>query len=256
MQKSFLISGAGSGIGKAIALKIAEASATNKVFLLGRNEDKLEAVRKGLPRSEIHQVLKADICNKQDLHQNIKRANLEKENLVAVISNAGIGGGNEFGPDDRWDEIIETNLTGTYRLVEECLPALRASKEKYKNIVVTSSILAHMGVPKYTAYCASKAGLLGLVKSWAVELAQEGILANAICPGWVSTDMAEQGISALAKDFNIPYDQAFKAQMKMVPLGKMSEPQEVASLVYFLVGSEQSSMTGQAIDMNNGALMR
>lgn len=253
--RTYLVSGAGSGIGRAIALQIAQSSPENKLILLGRNLERLEAVREALPRASHHRVVQADVSDPRGLAQAIAKAQLEKENLACVVANAGVGGANDYGPGDRWNEVIGTNLSGTYHLVMECLPALRASTEKYRHIVVISSVLARLGVPKYSAYCASKAGLLGLTRSWAVEFAREKILVNAICPGWVETDMAESGVKAIAAATRRTYEEALSLEMARVPTGKMSTPDEVAALVDFLVSGRQTSITGQALDINGGSVM-
>lgn len=130
-----------------------------------------------------------------------------------------------------------------------------AAKDKPRNIVIISSILARMGVPGYTAYCASKAGLLGMMRSLATSMAKHQIYVNAICPGWVETDMAKQGIQLLADHTKSDYKTAFDGQMAMVPTGKMSTPEEIGGLITYLLANKQSSFTGQCFDMNNGALM-
>jgi NAD(P)-dependent dehydrogenase (short-subunit alcohol dehydrogenase family) len=137
----------------------------------------------------------------------------------------------------------------------ECLPFLKQSAQAYRNIVVTSSCLARFGVPYYTAYCASKSGLTGLVKALAMELAPSRMLVNAILPGWVDTEMARAGIQLLADGTNKAFDDTRREQMSFVPLQKMSEPEEVASLVEFLFDNRQTSITGQCLDINNGAFM-
>ena len=253
--RTYLVSGAGSGIGRAIAHRIAASSPHHKVILLGRNPERLERVRKELPGAHFHQIVMADLQNQDLLVRAIREAHLEDQNLVAVIANAGVGGGNHYGSGDRWNEIIQTNLTGTYLLVQECLPALRASRENYRHIVVVSSILARLGVPGYSAYCASKAGLLGLTRSWAVDFARDRILVNAICPGWVDTEMSSQGLQDMSKAFGVSPQEVRQSEMSKVLLGKMSDPSEVAALVQFLIQGEQTSMTGQTFDINNGALM-
>ena len=121
--------------------------------------------------------------------------------------------------------------------------------------MILSSILARLGVPGYSAYCASKAGLLGLTRSLAAEHSGEKILINALCPGWVNTDMAQEGIDGFAEALNITSQQAYQEAMKQVPLGKMSEPEEIAQFVGYLLSAQQTSLTGQTIDINNGALM-
>ncbi len=250
-MKTILISGAGSGIGHAVAKKL--ASAGQKVILLGRTEEKLTNTKSELQNPARHQIIVADVSNESKISSALKAANLKY--LDGIVANAGIGGENIYGPEDRWDEIISINLTGTYLLVNECLPYLKSPPEDFKHIVIISSILARLGIPNYSAYCASKAGLLGLMRSWAAQYARDRILVNTICPGWVETGMAKQGIQAYAEATNKSYDAAFQEQMSMVPLEKMSQPEEVANLVYFLLSEQQTSFTGQTFDINNGALM-
>jgi 3-oxoacyl-[acyl-carrier protein] reductase len=167
--------------------------------------------------------------------------------LDALVANAGVGGPNEPGAGDRWDDIVQTNLYGTYLCVRAAEPHLPDGGR----IVVTSSILARIGVPGYTAYCASKAGLLGLVRALAAELAPRRIQVNAICPGWVNTEMAWQGLDAMG----IGRERAFEEAMREVPLRRMSEPDEIAGTVAWLLSDDAVGVTGQAIDHNNGAWM-
>ena len=250
-MKIAVISGAGSGIGRATAVIFAEQE--YQVILIGRTEGKLVQTRESLAKPERHRIVCVDVRAKARLHSEIQALSLQS--VDAVIANAGVGGGNRYGDRDRWQEVIDINLTGTYNLVNECLPYLRAKQADYKHVMVVSSVLAKLGVPGYSAYCASKAGLLGLMRSWAVELAQQKILVNAICPGWVETEMAADGIQAVADLTKNTYDDALNQQMKQVPLGNMSQPEEVANLIYFLMSGQQNSITGQAIDINNGVLM-
>jgi len=250
-MNSYLVSGAGSGIGAAIVRRIANEG--HSVILLGRNKNKLQSVQNELPNSIQHEIISVDVRDKNALTNEIKKLNLES--LTGVIANAGVGGENIYGKHDRWDEIISTNLTGAYNLVNESLPYLKKDTDSYKNVILISSILARLGVPGYSAYCASKAGMLGLARSWAVEFSRDQILVNAICPGWVETDMAKQGIEAFASHTKKSYKDAFKEQIDMVLLKKMSTPEEVAGLVWYLLSNQQTSFTGQSFDINNGALM-
>ncbi len=254
MSKRVLISGAGSGIGLATAQRL--ASQGYSLVLLGRGEEKLEQALESLPNPDDHAIAPADVGDAASLRAGLAAADIES--LYAIVANAGIGGENQYGPEDRWRDIIQTNLTGVYYLVNEALPYLktnRADDGDYRHIVVISSILARLGVPGYTAYCASKAGLLGLVRSWAQAFCDENILVNAVCPGWVNTDMARQGLDAFAQGAGKSYDEVFQEQMAQVPLGKMSEPEEIAELIAFLCSEAQCSITGQTLDVNNGALM-
>ena len=245
---NYLITGAGSGIGRAITVLLAANG--HSCFLLGRNENNLKETLALLPDNK-HQIFLADITDETAIK------NLLKENddvvLDGIIANAGIGGENNFGKNDRWNHIIDTNLTGTYLTVQYFLPALKRSKNNYKQIVIMSSVLARLGVANYSAYCASKAGLLGLMRSWAVDYAPQNILVNAICPGWVNTDMAQNGLQGIADGIGITKSDFFNIAMQSVPLKKMSEPEEVAGLVKYLIN--QTSITGQTIDINAGSIM-
>ena len=245
---NYLITGAGSGIGRAISVLLATNGHT--CFLLGRNENNLKETLALLPDNN-HQIFLADITDETAIGKLLK----DNDDLVldGIIANAGIGGENNFGKNDRWNDIINTNLTGTYLTVQHFLPALKRSKNNYKQIVITSSVLARLGVANYSAYCASKAGLLGLMRSWAVEYAQQNILVNAICPGWVNTDMAQNGLQGIADGIGITKSDFFDIAMQSVPLKKMSEPEEVAALVNYLIN--QTSITGQTIDINGGSIM-
>jgi len=149
---------------------------------------------------------------------------------------------------------VETNLVGTYRTIRATQPHLAAGPDT-RHVVVMSSILARFGVPSHTGYCASKAGLLGLVRALAHELAGANVQVNALCPGWVATDMAWRGIDALAKSLGTDRAGGFAEAMSHVPLGRMSEPEDVAGLVAWLVSADARGVTGQTIDMNNGAWM-
>jgi NAD(P)-dependent dehydrogenase (short-subunit alcohol dehydrogenase family) len=247
MAKTYIISGAGTGIGKAIAQQLSVEG--HNCILLGRNTDNLHQTLQSLSNGS-HTMLTADIKDKKSLSN--AAAKLGGIMIDGLIANSGIGGENYWGDDDRWQDIIETNLTGTYNFVNTFLPDISKAPGE-KHIVITSSILARLGVANYSAYCASKAGLLGLMRSWAVQYAPQNILVNAICPGWVDTDMAQQGLQGIADNIGISKQAFYDIAMQSVPLRRMSQPAEIASLVSYLLN--QASMTGQAIDINCGAIM-
>ncbi len=251
MQKVVVISGAGTGIGRAIAQVLAEEN--YQLILLGRTLSKLQETQSLLTNAESHQSFSCDIRNKEEIRSALANSGISF--IYGVVANAGIGGENNYSTEDRWGEILETNLTGTYNTIHECLPYLKKDDAEYKRIAIVSSILARLGVPGYSAYCASKAGLLGLMRSFAAEFTGDKILVNAICPGWVNTEMAHQGLVDFSKALNISKEEAYKQAMAQVPLGKMSEPKEIAHQVAFLLSEKQTSFTGQTLDINNGALM-
>jgi NAD(P)-dependent dehydrogenase (short-subunit alcohol dehydrogenase family) len=247
MRRSVIISGAGSGIGRAIAIKLSELNFD--CYLLGRNNVHLQKTLIGLKDGD-HYILNADIKNKDSLANTLS---LLRRPVDALIANAGIGGENQWGDNDRWSDIIETNLTGTYQFIQTFLPSLKNSSNNYKHIVMTSSVLARLGVANYSAYCASKAGLLGLMRSMAIEYATDNILVNAICPGWVNTQMSRDGMDGIAKGIGVSTQEFYDIAMQQVPLRKMSEPSEIADIVAYLLF--QQSITGQTLDINNGSIM-
>lgn len=244
-----VITGAGSGIGRSIAETLAERGYS--LILLGRKLKNLETTKSLLKNSAQHQCHTCDIRSSEEIRKALENV----PSLYGLIANAGIGGENQYGEQDRWQEIMDTNLTGTYQTIQECIPLIKKDPAPFKKIIIISSILARLGVPGYSAYCASKAGLLGLTRSLATEFSGDGILVNALCPGWVNTEMAQEGLQGFANALNVSKDEAYKEAMKQVPLGKMSQPEEVAKLVAFLISEEQTSFTGQTLDINNGALM-
>jgi NAD(P)-dependent dehydrogenase (short-subunit alcohol dehydrogenase family) len=245
-DKTYIISGAGSGIGRAIAQKLAEQY---RCILLGRNKTNLEQTLATL-KGNGHQVLVADIKSIDSLAEAAQT--LGDMKVSGLVANSGIGGENQWGPADRWDDIIGTNLTGTYNFVNTFLRNLQGQQTE-THIVITSSVLARLGVANYSAYCASKAGLLGLMRSWAVQYAPEKILVNAICPGWVDTEMSQEGLQGIADGIGITKDEFYDMAMQSVPLRRMSSPEEIADLVAYLIS--QKMITGQTLDINGGAVM-
>ncbi len=256
-MKTFVISGAGSGIGRAIAQSLSQLDGGSRCVLIGRRAEMLEETKKSLTAAGNHIVLPVDVTSRKKLSQALHGIELPSLNVSGVVANAGKGGDNHYTAeniaDDQWQEIIDVNLTGSYNLVNECLPALRENRDGYKNVLLISSILSRMGVPFHSAYCASKAGLLGLMRSWSSQWAREKILVNAICPGWVETEMAQQGLQRLAKHEKKNFEEVYKREMSFVPTGKMSQPEELGNLTSFLFSDQQTSITGQELHVNNGA---
>jgi ketoreductase len=251
-MKSIIITGAGTGIGKATAMRLAKDGMS--IILIGRREAPLQALKEILP-GQGHAILAVDVSDKRALHDALNSGVMKGRDLYAVYANAGIGGANHYGEDDRWEQIIDINLSGAYYTVMECLPFLKESSATFRHVLITSSCLARFGVPNYTAYCASKSGIMGLVRALALECSEDKILVNAVLPGWVDTEMARAGMQLIADDTNQGFEKVLKGQMSEVPLGKMSEPEEIAGLVAFLFSEEQRSITGQCLDINNGSFM-
>ena len=262
-MNSILITGAGSGIGAATARRLAQREGI-RVLLMGRREAPLREVLASLPEEGAHAMVSMDVSNAEAMQAWLSgpEAALDRHPLVGVFANAGIGGPNAFGAGDRWEEIIRINLTGTYNTLMCCKPHLDRSAG-VKHAVVTSSVLARFGVPGQSAYVTSKTGLLGLVRSLAVEWSPGGVMVNAICPGWVDTEMAQNSIQAMADAQGITYEASKAQQEAILPAGRVSTPEEMAQWVNFLfsgLGAGETearveTLTGQALDVNSGSWM-
>lgn len=247
--KHVVVTGAGRGIGKAIAQRLARDGATLSIF--ARGVDPLQQTAEEIGGAFVRQV---DIRDRAAVDAAFAAAADANGPIHALVANSGIGGPNETGDGDRFYDLVQTNLVGTYDCVRAAQRHLAAGRER-RDIVVISSILARIPVPFYTGYSASKAALLGLVRSLAAELAPDEVQVNAICPGWVATDMAREGIGLLAEALGISYDEAYDKAMSEVPLGRMSEPEDIAGTVAWLLSADARGVTGQAIDHNGGAFM-
>ena len=258
-MESYLITGGGTGIGAAAARELASREGA-RVLLVGRRHAPLEAVRASLGDGG-HVCLVGDVADREWLVSALasEAADLTRHPLVGVFANAGIGGGNafEYGPEaDRWDEILRVNLTGAYVTAMAARPWLFAApSDRPRHLVLTSSILARFGAPGMTAYAAAKTGLLGLMRCLALEWASAGVLVNAICPGWVETEMAVSRLSDMAQESGISLAQCIQHQTQSVPTGRFAQPEEVARLVAYLMSDSQRSITGATLDVNNGAFM-
>jgi NAD(P)-dependent dehydrogenase (short-subunit alcohol dehydrogenase family) len=243
-----VVTGAGVGIGRAIAERLAVEGAA--LTLLAPNLAELEEVADRVGGVAVY----CDIRDRPGLDRAFAEAAASRGPISALVANSGVGGPNEDGPDDRFEEIVRTNLFGTYYCVRAALRHLAPAPEA-RHVVVIASILARIGVGGYTGYSASKAGLLGLVRSFAAELAANDVQVNAICPGWVDTDMAWQGIDAIVAATGMTQEEALRAAMRDVPLGRMGAPEDIAGTVAWLLSPAARGVTGQAIDQNGGAWM-
>ncbi len=248
-----VVTGAGTGIGRAIA--VALAAKGSSLTLLARDAGRLEATAELVREHGAQaQAIPCDIRKRKAVDLAFADATARFGPIHVLVANSGVGGPNAAGPKDRFDDLVATNLVGTY----SCLRAAErhlAPGPAPRHFVVIASILARIGVANYTGYCASKAGLLGLVRSLAAELAPANVQVNALCPGWVNTEMARSGLEGFARAMDSSYERAFEVAMQSVPLKRMSEPEEVAALVRWLVSKEARGITGQALDINNGAWM-
>jgi NAD(P)-dependent dehydrogenase (short-subunit alcohol dehydrogenase family) len=242
-----VVTGGGTGIGRAIAERLARDGA--RVAVAGRDFERLTKAA-----SEIGvKPYRLDVRDPDACGAVFAAVARDLGPPTIVVANAGVGGPNEPGPGDRWRDVVATNLDGAYWTARAAAAAFPARGRA--DVVFVASILAKIGVPGYTAYCASKAGILGLTRALAVELAPRQVMVNAVCPGWVETSMAMEGLTGMAAAMGTSVEQARAKAMEQVPLGRMSSPRDVANLVAWLVSPECVGVTGQSLDINNGAFL-
>ena len=248
------VSGAGSGIGRAIALRLAAEGA--RVTLLARDRGRLEKVAEQAGRSGAREA-RAIACDVRDaaaVERAFDEACERGGPLYAMVANAGIGGSNAAGAGDRFADLVATNLHGTYHCLRSAERRLMPGP-RTRHLVAIASVLARLGVGGYTGYCASKAGVCGLVRALAVELAPRNVQVNAVLPGWVETDMARSGLEDMARAMQTSVEEARRIALSAVPLGRMGKPEDIAGLVAWLLSDDARGVTGASLDANNGALM-
>lgn len=155
---------------------------------------------------------------------------------------------------NRWNELLKVNLTGVMLMTKETAPLMK--KQKWGRIINTSSIQAFIGTKVYGAYSASKAGVLGLTKVWAEELAEYDITVNAICPGFVHTTMGDNLLNRISQENGITLEQAFERMVAPVPQKRLIEPEEIGALALFLASDLAKGITGESIILSGGLVMR
>lgn len=245
--KVALVTGASRGVGAAIASRLAAAGA--RVALCARSSGEIEALAKRLPNGAFAKTL--DVTDSAAVDRVVDDVARTAGRLDVVVNNAGMSERDtvSHGSDEWWDRVLRVNLTGAFYV---CRAAMRHLTEGAR-VVNVGSVLSLFGAADSAAYTAAKHGLLGLTRAFAAEVAPKGITVNAICPGWVDTDMAARGFENIARGAGVEVDEARKQAIGRVPLGRILEPEEVAKLVVFLCLPEARGIHGQAIRIDGGA---
>jgi len=253
-ERVALVTGASRGIGRAIAEAFLEEGA--KVALCARSVPELDALAEAWNQKTSRALpLECDVSSRASVEAAMEELEKSWGKLHIVVNNAGISGRTPIDEDDGgelWQRILDINLTGSYTVSHAALDLMSSGGGRIINM---SSVLGRFGVPGYAAYCTSKHGILGFTRALALELAPRGITVNAICPGWVETDMAERGIRETADVLGVSAE-AFREQaVSGVPLRRFIEPAEIAKLALYLASEEASMITGQAYNICGGQVM-
>jgi meso-butanediol dehydrogenase/(S,S)-butanediol dehydrogenase/diacetyl reductase len=246
--KVAIVSGGGTGIGAATAHAFATEGA--KVVVTGRRAEPLEAVA-----AEIDgRAVAGDTSDDDHVRAAVAEARDAFGGLDIVVANAGLGFGGAAADvdDERWQETLDVNLTGAFRLARAAIPSL--VERGGGSIVLVSSVSALVSGTDGAAYVTSKAAMLGLARSIAVDYGPRGIRANALCPGWVETPMGDRSMETLMTQHSISLGEAYRLVTQHIPLRRPATAEEIAACCLFLASDESSIVTGTTLVADGGGL--
>jgi 3-oxoacyl-[acyl-carrier protein] reductase len=238
--KVALVTGASGGIGGEIAKALYEQSAT--VILSGTKEDALQRAKNAL--GERAHVTACDLSNPASVEALPKTAESFAGPIDILVNNAGITRDNLFMrmKDEEWDQVIAVNLTAAFRLSRAVLRGMM--KKRWGRIISITSVVGETGNPGQGNYAAAKAGLVGMSKSLAAEVASRNITVNCVAPGFIATSMTE-----------VLTDAQKQAVFGRIPAGRMGTPKEIAAAVAYLASEEAAYVTGTTLQVNGGMAM-
>ncbi|MGG4198275.1 3-oxoacyl-[acyl-carrier-protein] reductase [Peribacillus frigoritolerans] len=242
--KKALVTGASRGIGREVALELARQGADVAINYSGSEAKANEVVDeiKALGRKAF--AIQCDVANSESVTRMIKEVVEQFERVDILVNNAGITRDNLLMrmKEDEWDSVINTNLKGVFL----CTKAVtrQMMKQRSGRIINMASIVGVSGNAGQANYVAAKAGVIGLTKTTAKELASRGITVNAIAPGFISTDMTGE----------LPED-VQKAMLDQIPLARFGDPKDIAAVASFLASDASKYMTGQTLHVDGGMVM-
>jgi 3-oxoacyl-[acyl-carrier protein] reductase len=238
-----LVTGASQGIGRACAVRLASAGAA--VAVAARNQEKLDELVSEIKASGGNAAaFPLDVSDEEQIKSTFKSVLGKFTKMDILVNNAGITRDQLVMRMKRadWDMVLNTNLTSAYCCIQQVIGSML--KQRWGRIINISSIFGQMGQAGQANYAASKAGLIGLTMAIAREVASRSITCNAVAPGFVETAMT----SGLPEDLK-------QTALKLIPLGRIGTPEDVANAVAFLASDEASYITGHVLNVNGGMLM-
>jgi 3-oxoacyl-[acyl-carrier protein] reductase len=242
--KTALVTGASRGIGRAIALSLAEAGADIAVNYAGSEAAAAEVV--GLIEAMGRKAfkVKADVSSTQDVEAMFKQVLSTFGQLDILVNNAGITRDNLIMrmKEDEFDQVIATNLKGVFNCIKAATRPMM--KQRSGRIINISSVVGVLGNPGQINYVAAKAGVIGMTKASAKELSSRGITVNAVAPGFIETDMTDKLSEEMVAGL-----------LQQIPLSRLGQPEDIAKAVRFLASDDASYMTGQTIHVDGGMYM-
>ncbi|MEE9191739.1 MAG: SDR family NAD(P)-dependent oxidoreductase [Candidatus Aerophobetes bacterium] len=252
-NKIALVTGAGQGIGRGIALRLAQEGArvaVNDVNLKSAEETLSQIESKGGEGIAVE----ADVAKYDQVKEMARSISKELGTVDILVNNAGISRTIPFleTTEEIWDRIIEVNLKGTFLCCKSFISGM--IKKKCGKIINISSESGKTGVKGQSAYCSSKFGVIGLTQSLALEFAPHKINVNAVCPGFVDTPLWDRMGREYCKVFDIQKEEVKDYHKKIYPLGRVGTVQDIASVILFLVSPESDWITGQSINVSGGSV--
>jgi NAD(P)-dependent dehydrogenase (short-subunit alcohol dehydrogenase family) len=256
-DKTTFITGGGRGIGRAVAHAFAREGA--RVFAVARTEPEVKRVAEQI-RAEFGDgaagYASCDVADPRSVEEAFAAAReFFGAGIDVLVNNAGVADSSKFTEtsDEFWQRHLDINLTGTFYCMRAALPSM--VERGWGRIINIASVAGKTGAPYVAAYTASKHGVLGLTRSVALEVAAKGVTVNAVCPGYVDTDMTTRAVENIQAKTGRSAADALEAIKRMSPQQRLVTPEEVAALALLLASHDGRGITGQAINVDGGTIM-